>query len=86
MMEDDEFKRGDISIQWLEQRLPDILARPATEDARTIAAIAAALAADRDRGARRPATDGTPAATVRQGAEPSDAWRRAARREGLRGS
>src|SRR5690349_10173189 len=75
MMEDDEFKRGDISIQWLEQRLPDILGRPASEEARTIAAIAAALAADRDRGTRRPATNGTPSAPVRQSAGPSEAWR-----------
>ena len=31
MMENDDFRRGDISIQWLEQQLPGLLDVPAPE-------------------------------------------------------
>ncbi|MBX7117957.1 MAG: acetyl-CoA carboxylase biotin carboxylase subunit, partial [Gemmatimonadaceae bacterium] len=49
MLADPEFRRGDISIQWLEARLPSLLGAPAPEATVRAAAIAAALIAERDR-------------------------------------
>jgi len=89
VMEDDEFRLGDISIQWLERRLPSLLAvRPPAAGVR-VAAIAAALFADRDRRARRgaaPVQPRTAEATADGRAGSVDAWRRAARLEALRQS
>jgi acetyl-CoA carboxylase biotin carboxylase subunit len=84
VMEDDEFRRGEIEIQWLERRLPSLLAVRAPADRVRLAAIAAALVAERDRVApARPA--------IRSGVAPSaegdgatTAWKRAARKDGLR--
>ncbi len=77
MMQDSEFRSGDITIQWLEAKLPELSAiAPPVEDVRVVA-IAAALMADRDRTALR-----QPSATVPP--VESNAWRRAARHEGLR--
>jgi acetyl-CoA carboxylase biotin carboxylase subunit len=82
VMENDEFRRGAISIQWLEQRLPEILSSPPTDAERRIAAIAAALVAERDRVTPRPiAPNGAGPA-----ASDADAWRRTAWREALRTS
>ncbi|AHG90954.1 Carbamoyl-phosphate synthase L chain ATP-binding protein [Gemmatirosa kalamazoonensis] len=81
VMEHDEFRRGDISIQWLEQRLPEIVSAPASGEERRVAAIAAALVAERDRGTRRTGS-AAPNGTTR--VVEGDAWRRAAWREGLR--
>ena len=83
VMEDAEFRRGDISIQWLEQRLPSLVgAAPPAEGVRA-AAIAAALIAERDRGTRSTATPGgTP--VVPGPAVERAGWSRVARREGLR--
>ncbi|HXG71591.1 MAG TPA: acetyl-CoA carboxylase biotin carboxylase subunit [Gemmatimonadaceae bacterium] len=77
VMDDEEFQRGEIDIQWLEQRLPEILARKPAEKLFDVAAISAALLAERDRGSRkRPDGDA---------ATPSDnSWKRAARSEALR--
>src|SRR5687768_1234076 len=61
VMEDAEFRRGDISIQWLEQRLPALTALRPPPDGMRAAAIAATLLAERDRGTRSAAA-GTPAA------------------------
>ncbi len=85
VMENDEFRRGDISIQWLEQRLPALLGSEPSAADRRLAAIAAALVADRDRGTRG-AAPATAPATAR-GAAPTAVgagWRAAARREALR--
>jgi acetyl-CoA carboxylase biotin carboxylase subunit len=91
VMEDDEFRRGAISIQWLERRLPSLLAAVPPAAATRLAAIAAALLADRDRNTRSlGGTDGraqvTPAARPGAGSAAEDSWRRAARLEGLRTS
>ncbi len=90
VMEDAEFQRGDIEIQWLERRLPSLTgARPPAAEVRA-AAIAAALLADRDRQTRRTgagsaAPNGSPSASTGAGEAPAgDGWRLAARREGLR--
>ena len=79
VMEDDEFRRGAIDIQWLERRLDSLtsVAPPAGGD--VAAAIAAALLAEEERTRRS-----VPAATPGASDGAVDAWRAAALREGLR--
>jgi len=85
VMDDDEFRRGDIDIQWLERRLTSILERRPAEEFVRAAAIAGALLAERDRAARAvspsAAPSGSPTAD-RNGVAPS--WKQVARLEGLR--
>jgi hypothetical protein len=84
-MDDDEFRRGEIDIQWLERRLPSILERRPSDEATRVAAIAGALLAERDRAARAvsapAATNGAGASAVRAA---TDSWKQAGRLEGLR--
>jgi acetyl-CoA carboxylase biotin carboxylase subunit len=80
LMEDDEFQRGEIEIQWLERRLPSLMAMKPPEETARVAAIAAALFADRDRHRGPPARARSDAMGDGAGA----AWQRAARAEGLR--
>ena len=75
VMDDDEFRRGAIEIQWLERRLPSLLDADAPAELRQIAAIAAVLIAERDR--TSPLGASRAAAVVAA----SDGWRRAARLE-----
>jgi len=91
VMADPEFRRGEISIQWLEAKLPELLARKAPPEAVRAAAIAAALLADRDRRARNgggPRGDGGGASgggTAPRAPVPAESsWARAARFDGLR--
>jgi hypothetical protein len=78
-MEDDEFRRGAIEIQWLERRLPSLLGAPAPEPQARIAAIAAALLVDRERAMPRQRQ------TLSTGGEAKlDGWKRAARVDGQR--
>jgi acetyl-CoA carboxylase biotin carboxylase subunit len=78
VMEDDEFRRGAIDIQWLERRLPSLLGASPPADTTRLAVIAAALLADRDRVApKRPVASRTNAAS-------DDAWTCQARLDGLR--
>ena len=77
-MEDEEFRRGDITIQWLEAKLPALSSLPPSSDDLRTAVIAAALMAERDRNAVRAAPPGVPAS------DRSSAWLRAARDDGLR--
>jgi acetyl-CoA carboxylase biotin carboxylase subunit len=84
LMDDEEFRRGAIDIQWLERRLASILERRPSEDSVRVAAIAGALLADRDRVARTVSTpSGGPAphARIDVGLE---TWKQAARTEALR--
>jgi acetyl-CoA carboxylase, biotin carboxylase subunit len=93
VMEDDEFRRGDIEIQWLERRLDSLITATASVDAARIAAIAGALLAEQDRQRRSsvtassvaPASNGNGSAP-KDGARDADAWRQAARLEGVRSS
>jgi len=87
VMEDEEFRRGAIEIQWLERRLPSLLGTtPPRADLET-AAIAAALIADAERQGRA-----TPGAPVPSDAVPAarrsplalSPWARRAIEEGLR--
>ncbi|HEY6090177.1 MAG TPA: acetyl-CoA carboxylase biotin carboxylase subunit [Gemmatimonadaceae bacterium] len=85
VMDDDEFRRGEIDIQWLERRLASILERRPPADSTRVAAIAGALLAERDRAAR--AVSGAVAATgkpMNNGGAVADSWKQAARLESLR--
>ena len=79
-MEDEEFRCGEIEIQWLERRLPSLVAaRPPAETLRA-AAIAGALLVERERAAPR-----VTAVSSGPGAPPTaDAWTLAARHDGMR--
>jgi acetyl-CoA carboxylase biotin carboxylase subunit len=79
VMEDDEFRRGAIEIQWLERRLPSLLGTQAPEGPARIAAIAAALLADRERGTPRPHTAGPTVSETKP-----DGWKHVARLDALR--
>jgi acetyl-CoA carboxylase biotin carboxylase subunit len=85
MMDDAEFRSGQIDIQWLERRLPVILAQKPSPDAARVAAIAATLLADRDRSARAVSTAPAAATTAATNASSTDAWKQTGRLEGLRG-
>jgi acetyl-CoA carboxylase, biotin carboxylase subunit len=83
VMDDDEFRRGEIDIQWLERRLSSIVQRAAAIETVQVAAIAAALLAERDRGARTVSpVSAVPAASST--AIAADSWKQAARLEALR--
>jgi acetyl-CoA carboxylase biotin carboxylase subunit len=84
VMDDDEFRRGAIDIQWLERRLASILERAPSDELVRVAAITGALLADHDRRLRY-----TPASSSESGGAPSnkaatDSWKQAARLESLR--
>jgi acetyl-CoA carboxylase biotin carboxylase subunit len=87
MMDDAEFRRGDIDIQWLERRLASILERRPPGEAVRVAAIAGALLGERERVTRSGsgAAGGVGAGGVaRSSGLAADAWKEAARLEGLR--
>ena len=79
VMEDDEFRRGAIEIQWLERRLPSLLGTEAPEAPTRIAAIAAALLVDRDR-----VKSGQHGNVASNGSSTLDGWKRAARLDAQR--
>ena len=82
LMEDAEYRKGDIEIQWLERRLDSLTSAEAPEAVREVAAIAAALFADRDR------NRGVSGTGARDSGQVPDAgpgeWRRVAKVEALR--
>jgi acetyl-CoA carboxylase biotin carboxylase subunit len=79
VMEDDEFRRGAIEIQWLERRLDSLVKKAPPPETARLASVIAALIAERDRNApRRASAQATAAAPA------SDVWTRAARLDGLR--
>src|SRR5258705_1461595 len=85
VMDDDEFQRGAIDIQWLERRLSAILERRPAEEFVRVAAMAGALLAERDRAARAvsPAAAGAGRPSA-EGTGVADSWKQAARLDGLR--
>jgi acetyl-CoA carboxylase, biotin carboxylase subunit len=83
MMDDPEFREGAIDIQWLERRLPSILARSPDEEIVKVAAIAGALLADRDRAERRTSRPEAPAASEARRHSGLERWTQTARRESL---
>ena len=85
VMEDADFRRGAIEIQWLERRLPSLTTVAAPPGGARIAAIAAALIADAERSTRRGPPEGGAARSPAQPAVAEGArWLDVARREGLR--
>jgi acetyl-CoA carboxylase biotin carboxylase subunit len=85
VMDDDEFRRGDIDVQWLERRLASILEARAPDESVRVASIAGALLAERDRVVR--AVSGSASATSQLTTSDSvaaDSWKQTARVEGLR--
>jgi acetyl-CoA carboxylase biotin carboxylase subunit len=84
VMDDDEFRRGDIDIQWLERRLASILGRRAAGETVEVAAIAGALLAERDRSARNVSVASTPGSAPGSNAPAAESWKQAARLEALR--
>jgi acetyl-CoA carboxylase biotin carboxylase subunit len=79
VMEDADYRVGDVNIQWLERRLPQLVTPAPPRNEVQLAAVAAALLADRDRGTG-PRPEGSRGTS--QGS--SDGWRRAARLDALR--
>jgi len=85
VMDDEEFRRGDIDIQWLERRLPSILERRPPEESVRVAAIAGALLAERNRAARSaPGPVTASELPTTNGKVAVDSWKQAARLESLR--
>ena len=86
VMEHPDFRSGNISIQWLEQRMAELATPRAPAAAIEAAAIAAALLAERDRASRQGSDGhGASASSPARGAlRADDAWRRAAFADGLR--
>ena len=84
VMEDEEFRRGEIEIQWLERRLASLTASAPPAGGATIAAIAAALIAESDRSHRGVAPGGDGSRSLAVPFDTRDGWRDAARREALR--
>jgi len=84
MMDDAEFRRGDIEIQWLERNLASILERRPRVETAQVAAIAGALLAERDRATRRGTSTSGVASVARDQTAAADSWKQAARLEGLR--
>ena len=85
VMEDDEFRRGAIDIQWLERRLDSLVGAPPPRDVIEASAIAAALLAERDRRQRLPQGTGPAPDSARDAALPEQQpWARLARTRGLR--
>ena len=85
VMDDPEFQRGEIHIQWLESRLASLLDRAPNPDSVRIAAIAGALMAERARTSRSVpagAMANTKVGTLESGHP--DAWKQFARVDGLR--
>jgi acetyl-CoA carboxylase biotin carboxylase subunit len=84
VMDDDEFRQGDIDIQWLERRLALILARRPADETVRAAAISAALLAEHDREARTVSGASDVGATLAMIDRTGESWKQAARREALR--
>jgi acetyl-CoA carboxylase, biotin carboxylase subunit len=86
VMEDAEFRRGDVEIQWLERRLESLTHVPPPPGGAAVAAVAAMLLAERDRAA--PAGTIAPSASASAAVQThipyEDAWLRSGRRDGLR--
>ncbi len=84
VMDDAEFQRGDIEIQWLERRLPSLLEKRPSDESVRIAAIAGALLAERDRTARTTSTASTQTGASPASRDAPDSWKQFARVDGLR--
>jgi acetyl-CoA carboxylase biotin carboxylase subunit len=84
VMEDADFRAGAIEIQWLERRLDSLLNVTPPEHGVRLAAIAAALLAERDRSAPRRMSPGEGAPATSAAPAAASGWLRLARHEALR--
>jgi len=84
VMDDSDFRSGDIDIQWLERHLAEISRRAPSPESARIASIAAALLAERDRTARSVPGDVSATGPSASASGSMDGWKQAARVEGLR--
>jgi hypothetical protein len=81
MLQDADFRSGDIDIQWLERKLPSILDARPPQALQRIAAVVGALLSDRQ---RQPRAAPVTVATVPDGSRPGENWLRTARLDALR--
>jgi acetyl-CoA carboxylase biotin carboxylase subunit len=80
VLESEEYRDGNVNIQWLERHLPDLTSAAPPESDVRLAAVAAALIADRKRSQPdQPAIGNGPSSIGNR-----DGWRQAARIDGLR--
>ena len=85
VMDDPEFQRGDIEIQWLERRLPSLLEKKPAPESMRVAAIAGALLGERDRTARATSNVADSSTAPRgKSREEADSWKQFSRVDGLR--
>ena len=84
VMDDEDFRRGAIDIQWLERRLGSILEREPSGETLRVAAMAGALLAERERVARTVSATPAHGAAAQKHDSALDSWKQAARIEGLR--
>jgi len=84
LMEDPEFRRGDIDIQWLEKKLPSLTAVAPPPEATRAAAIAAALFAEQDRSRGFSQVAAGAPSDVKSDGDRNNTWKVLARREALR--
>jgi acetyl-CoA carboxylase biotin carboxylase subunit len=85
VMDHPAFQSGDISIQWLEQTLPELTAPIRDRSAVTLAALAAALLTQDERvGGSRGTAAAISAGATTAVAPSTSAWTQAARRDSLR--
>ncbi|MBW8770523.1 MAG: acetyl-CoA carboxylase biotin carboxylase subunit [Gemmatimonadetes bacterium] len=82
MMENADFRSGDIEIQWLERHLAELAATQPPHESVVRAAIAAVLLSESDRGRRQPTSSA--AADASRAAPAGSHWLEVARREALR--
>jgi acetyl-CoA carboxylase biotin carboxylase subunit len=80
VMDDADFQKGAIDIQWLERRLPSLTTGDGTPDGEVAVAIAAALLAESERAGRLAPM----AASAERAESDGEAWRIAGLRDGLR--
>ena len=85
VMDDTDFRTGEIDIQWLERHLAEISKRSQAPESARIASIAAALLAERDRTARSVPGDVAAPGSSSSTSVSTTGWKQAARVEGLRG-
>ena len=83
VMENEAYRRGDISIQWLERHLTELTSAPPPTGGVELAAVVGAFLAERDRATGAASVESPRPAS---GAGYLDPWRRAAREESLRRS
>lgn len=82
LLEHPDVVSGDLTIQWLEAHLEELTSQTASDETITLAAIAAALAAEQDRGTRVPVDESSAGDT--EDSARGLSWRAVARRESLR--